>query len=129
MNEIKNNIIRIGAISFIIFIYFGIKKTNEQEQIVNKEIDNNLIVTIGKVKSRGRYFTSYIYYYNKIKYKGSYDGDGESDSKIGRYFKVELSKKNPEFSRLIIYNEIKDSIKIANSGFRKKTLNEILDSK
>lgn len=129
MNEIKNNIIRIGAISFIIFIYFGIKKTNEQEQIVNKEIDNNLIVTIGKVKSRGRYFTSYIYYYDKIKYKGSYDGDGESDSKIGRYFKVELSKKNPEFSRLIIYDEIKDSIKIANSGFRKKTLNEILDSK
>jgi hypothetical protein len=129
MNEIKNNIIRIGAISFIIFIYFGIKKTNEQEQIVNKEIDNNLIVTIGKVKNRGRYFTSYIYYYDKIKYKGSYDGDGESDSKIGRYFKVELSKKNPEFSRLIIYDEIKDSIKIANSGFRKKTLNEILDSK
>ena len=129
MNEIKNNIIRIGAISFIIFIYFGIKKTNEQEQIINKEIDNNLIVTIGKVKNRGRYFTSYIYYYEKIKYKGSYDGDGESDSKLGRYFKVELSKKNPQFSRLIINDEIKDSIKIANSGFRKKTLNEILDSK
>jgi hypothetical protein len=129
MNSIKKNIIRLGIISFIIIFYFGVKKTDELKQTINNEIDNNLIVTIGKVKNCGRHFTSYIYYYDKIKYEGSYDGDGESDSKIGKYFKVELSKINPQFSRLMIYEEVTDSIKIAHSGFRKKTLDEILDLK
>ena len=58
-----------------------------------------------------------------------YQGDGDSDSKIDKYFTVEVSKKNPQFSRLVIEEEINDSIKISNSGFRKKTLDEILDAK
>lgn len=125
----KNHLSLLAFVAFFIFISIEVQKTSKREQLMNEEIDNNLIVTIGKVKDRGRYFTSYIYYYDKVKYEGLYDGDGDSDSQIGKFFKVELSKKNPHFSRLIIDEEINDSVKISNSGFKKKTLDEILDAK
>ncbi len=125
----KNHLSLLAFVAIFIFISIEAQKTSKREQLMNEEIDNNLIVTIGKVKDRGRYFTSYIYYYDKVKYEGLYDGDGDSDSQIGKYFKVEISRINPHFSRLIIDEEINDSVKISNSGFKKKTLDEILDAK
>lgn len=125
----ENHFTLMAFAGFFVFLFIGIQRTSKQEQLVNEDIDNNLFVTIAKLKDCGRYKSSYIYYFDKKKYEGLYEGDGDSDTKIDKYFIVEISKKNPQFSRLIIDREINDSIKISNSGFRKKTLDEILDAK
>ncbi|MTH17332.1 hypothetical protein [Flavobacterium sp. LC2016-01] len=125
----KNHFSLLAFVAFLTFLFFEAEKTSKQEQLINEDIDRNLFVTVAKLKDCGRYNSSYIYYFDKKKYDGLYDGNGDSDSKIGKYFTVEISKKNPEFSRLIIEEEINDSIKISNSGFRKKKLDEILDAK
>lgn len=125
----ENHLSLIAFTGFFVFLFIGIQNTSKQEQVINEDIDNNLFVTIAKLKDCGRYYSSYIYYFDNKKYEGFYEGDGDSDSKIDKYFTVEISKKNPQFSRLIIEKEIDDSIKISNSGFRKKTLDEILDAK
>jgi hypothetical protein len=127
MNEIKNNIIRVTILSFFVFLFYQIEETSKREKMIDNEINNNLFITVAKVKDCKRIFSSYIYYYDKKKYDGEYR-DGKSED-IGRYFAVKISKKNPEHSRIIIEEEITDSIKIANSGFRRKTLDEILDLK
>lgn len=111
---------------FIIGLYIN-EKQKLDERKINAEIDKSLDFSIAKVKDYGKSYNHYIYYYDNKKYQGSYK-DGRS-SLIGKFFVVELSKRNPESSRLRIDKEIKDSVRIANAGFRKKTLDEILEMK
>lgn len=63
---------------FFVFLFIGIKKNSKREQAVNEDIDNNLFVTMAKLKD-WRYKSSYIYYFDNKKYDGLYEGDGNSD--------------------------------------------------
>lgn len=118
------------AIGLILMFLIGLyieETQNKEEEKFNAEIDNNLDTSIAKVKDKGRHFLSYTFYYEGKLYKDN--SEEGSSSLIGRFFIVELSKKNPEFSRIRLDKEVKDSVQIAKSGFRKKTLDEILKMK
>lgn len=108
----EKHFILIAFAGFLVFLFIGIQNTSKRQQLINEDIDSNLFVTTAKLKDCRRYYLSYIYYFYKKKQDGLYKGDGGSDSKIGKYFIVEVSKKKPQFSRLSIEKEIQDPIKI-----------------
>ena len=97
----------------------------------DEDISNNLFVSVARIRDSHKGNCTYVYFFEGTKYTGysSSSGYNGNVSIIHKYFKVELSKKNPQFSNLIIEEEITDSTAIANSGFRRKTLDEILNAK
>lgn len=92
---------------------------------IEQNIENNKYETIGKVykffsnRSSSRYY--FIYYYDGKKYNESNDIDyfgGEEC--IDKYYKINLSTKNPEYSKIFLDQEVTDSIEIVNAGFKYK---------
>jgi hypothetical protein len=118
--------ISVGIAIIVLIGLYIIKDNTDTEEDFKVEM-NNPVFSIAKVKRNGKYYTDYIYYFDKVKYKGSFRYGNRY--LVGRYFIVELSKKDPGLSRIRLDKEIKDSARIANSGFRKKTLDEILEMK
>jgi hypothetical protein len=127
MNFIKKYFSHLIFISFMIFFVSVSESTDEIDSKLKNEIEQDKDYSIAKVKYKGKYYIKYIYYYDNKKHTGSSDKGDET--LIDRFFIVELSKKKPELSIIRIDKEVKDSTKIANSGFREKTLDEILEMK
>jgi hypothetical protein len=90
------------------------------ENRIAKSILENKYETIGKVtkfysnRSNTRYY--YIYYYNNKKYNSSQNVDGENREEcIGKYYKIDLSTENPQYSIIYLNQEINDSATISNA--------------
>ena len=110
---------------------WGILEMSKQKRIRDEDIANNLFVTVGRIRDSRKGNCTYVYFFEGKKYTGycSSSGYNGTTSIVRKCFKVELSKKNPQYSNLIIEEEITDSATIANSGFRRKKLSEILNAK
>lgn len=119
--------------SIIIFVIlalvfcFGITYTKKREQQVKADIERNIYKTVGRLKKSSRRHTNFTYYFEGKKYTGSVENNNLTIDAEGKYFLVELSSKHPDFARIKLNQEITDTAKINNSGFRKKTMTEILD--
>ena len=103
----------------VIMIVTAIKDTNKRKE----SIENNKFETVAKVyKFNGnRSFNHYcyIYYYDGKKYTNYDDIDnGDRDLCIGKYYKLNLSTECPNYSEIILNEEINDSIKIQNAGLK-----------
>ncbi len=105
------------TIFFCAVSYFGSNKMIES----NEEIENNKFKTVGMVydysSKRSATSISYKYIYNNKKYT-SYDVIKPVKGKkyLNNFFEVELSRKNPEVSRIVLEHEIIDTLLINNSG-------------
>ena len=89
---------------------------------IEKDIQDNNFETIGKVtkfeSNRSVSYYYFIYYYDNKKYsEHNYIDDQNRELCVGKYYKVNLSTKNPQYSKINLNEEISDSIKIANVGF------------
>jgi hypothetical protein len=110
-----------GLFIAIALITIAVVDTNKRE----KSINDNKYETIGEVykfnsnKSFRRYY--YIYYFKGVKYFNDQDLDefGREEC-IGRYYKINLSSKNPEYSKIFLDQEVMDSTEIVNAGFKYK---------
>jgi len=109
---------------FIIFclvafiIIHAIKDMNKRKE----SIENNKFETVAKVYkfNSNRSFSTYyyIYYYEGKKHIDNDDIDnGSRDLSIGKFYKVNLSTENPDYSEIILDKEITDTLKIKAAGF------------
>lgn len=119
----------ITVVLVLIALAWGILETSKHNKLQDEELSKNLFVTVAKIKDLHKNNYKYVFFYDGVKYSAFQRENAGRNSNIGKYFRVEFSSKNPQYSRLKLDEEITKSVKIANSGFRKKTLNEMLDSK
>jgi hypothetical protein len=62
----------------------------------------------------------YKYFVDSVKFKSCVVDDSAICPKLGKFYKVKYSKQNPNICELYLTNEIKDSVKIYNSGYLRK---------
>ena len=106
------------AISWILYsLYNG--------EIFDKEIEKYGIITVGKItKFKGassRTYLRYHYYVNNNSF-GSDSPRDEKGEKIGEFYKVIYSSKNPEKSRIYLDEKITDTTSILNAGFSREDI-------
>lgn len=112
----------IGIIFFPAMIILYLNTYFHKKEII-KSINENKVITVGKVYKfiNNR---SYDYYYYCFYHKGSlfydkFDKYGLDGNKlIGRFFYLEYSSKNPNFSIIDLEKEITDPVEIENAGFK-----------
>lgn len=128
MKFFKNDIIFIGSIIVIVSLAFFSEGYEEQKKKRDKIINQNLFETVARVENVRRRSYDYTFYFNKRKYYVNEENiKSEASKSKGKFYIVELSSKNPNYSRLLFDEEVKDSAIISNAGFRKKTLTELLE--
>jgi hypothetical protein len=88
---------------------------------VKVDIESNGAYTIGKVFfiNSKRNFTDarYFYFYEVNRYESGEYIDSMGDKYLNKYFRVEFSSKNPNYSNIFLHQEISDSLEIKKAGF------------
>ncbi len=107
----------------LLLIFSDVKCDRENPE--DKEIDANLVKTVGKVKDEYEHSITYCFYVGNLRYFANANGYHYD---IGRFYKVEYSSLNPKYSRIFLDEEVTDSAAIANAGFRTKTMKEIMEN-
>lgn len=112
----------VVLIVFLIAIIFIVKSIYLQRE-AEKDIELNRVETVGKIykftwsKSFKYYYFSY--YHHGVEFKNYEDiSSAEGEQCVNRYYKVILSNKNPENSKILIDEEVIDIVKITNAGFK-----------
>lgn len=116
----------------IIIILLVISNRNKNK--IENEIKKNECETIGKVSeiSRTRSATrvNYYYYYNGEKFNSSEIKNEASGYYLFKYYKVKISCNIPSYSRVLLNEEVRDTVMILNSGFKHVIkYNNLYDSK
>lgn len=110
----------IGLTALVIIIVFAYFVTNAKKNIENNIIDNNYqtICMIYKVESR-RSFTHayYYYYYNGKKYETWTNTNLSRNDILNKFYKVNISTENPQYSKILFEREINDTLEITKAGF------------
>lgn len=119
----KINLKNIFITSTILLVIFVIVNASLDMKKREDSIENNKFETIGKVykfnsnKSFNHYY--YIYYYNNKKYSNYDDLDGfNREDCIGEFYKIHLSTENPQYSKILLDQQVTDTSEIINSGFK-----------
>lgn len=107
---------------FAVFAIVSLLRQTKAEQAINDHKD----VVIGKIhktnSNRSFNLVYYTYYFNNQKFESSEDIDNHTRKHVrslnGRFFKVHLSSKNPEHSRIQLNEEVSDTLAIKSAGFK-----------
>ena len=118
----KNKYFNYFAVFFAIsWIFYSLYNG----EIFDKEIEKYGIITVGKItKFKGassRANLRYHYYVNNNSF-GSDSPRDEKGEKIGEFYKVIYSSKNPEKSRIYLDKKITDTTSILNAGFSREDI-------
>ena len=116
-NNSKKIVVIIGGIIFLFFFY--------KHYVYSHKLKESVSYTIGKTygfSGRGgtNRFVDYKYFVNDTLYKASVRRNYDMDTVIGKYFSVKFSKTQPNISELYFNQEIKDTLKILQAGFKIK---------
>lgn len=119
LNMTKNE--KISGILFIVLmgllIFFGQKYQDQKKSL----IDKNKFTTVAKVFyiSDRRSFTDarFYFYFNGVKYESGKHIDNSGSMYLNKYYKVEVASIKPEYSRILLDQEVIDSTEIVNAGF------------
>ncbi len=114
----KKIFIFLGISIVITVLILAFLDVNKRE----KSINENKHETIGKVYdfNSNRSFNHYEYrYYFKGKLFSDYEDldDFDREECIGRFYRIYLSTKNPEYSKILLDQEITDTSEILKAGF------------
>lgn len=114
----KKNPSLIVIICILVLIFILIRRGNKEQE----SIENNKYETVAQVykfysnRSNARYY--YTYFYNGKRYRNSENiKNGNREESVNKFYKVYLSIKNPEYSILLLDEEITESKIIKNAGF------------
>lgn len=116
--SLKNIFVFIGISIGVIMFILAILDMNNRENSINE----NKFETIGKVYKfhSNRSFNHYYfkYYYKGIEYNNYQNISSFGEDKcVGKFYKVDLSTKNPQYSIIFLSEEITDQIEIRKVGF------------
>ena len=116
----------INFILFLIVIGLGIGYITYDNSKKNEELEKFKQKTVGKINridTKGKGVSSFVYSFfidNKM-YVGRIDRDKNPYIKINDFYEIEYSAKNPHINKIILDEEITDSVKIMNAGYQKRT--------
>jgi hypothetical protein len=116
----------INFILFLIIIGLGIGYITYDSSKKNEELEKFKQKTVGKINridTKGKGVSSFVYSFfidNKM-YVGRIDRDKNPYIKINDFYEIEYSAKNPHINKIILDEEITDSVKIMNAGYQKRT--------
>jgi hypothetical protein len=104
---------------FFSVTYYISNKNNKNEE---DSIRENKKETIGRVykfeSSRSFDYYDFDYYYNGIRYKNAKNARGmKTENRLNKFFRIEFSMKNPEYSKIHLDQEVTDSTEIVKAGF------------
>jgi len=113
--QILNILYAIFVLGSLYAVYRG---TNRQDYL-----KQNCEFTIGKAfeytgTGGDNGFVAYKYFVNSSIYKGDVRRNFEKASPLGKYYVVKYSKIKPEISEIYLNEEVIDSVKIVNAGFK-----------
>ena len=117
----------LTIIVFILILFFLLYVVNETN-VIDSNIEKNKFITVGRVYKyeegmKGKKIYLYEYYYKgQIFDKTSNEGNIENGRCLERFFIVNLSTKNPEYSKIFLNQEVKDTAEILKAGFSIKDL-------
>lgn len=117
----------LTIIAFILILFFLMYVINETNAI-DSNIEKNKFITVGRVYKyeegiKGKRIYLYEYYYKgQIFDKTSTEGNIQNGRCLDRFFIVNLSSENPEYSKIFLNQEVKDTSVILKAGFSKKKL-------
>jgi hypothetical protein len=88
----------------------------------SKSVETYKFETVARVYkfSSNRSFNIYYYeyFFKGKKYWNNEDiGHGNRDGSVDKYYKMNLSTQNPDYSKIILENEITESSQIKAAGF------------
>lgn len=125
MKNLENKIKYIPAVVGIPILSYLIISVLLKMNKIEQNIENNKYETIGKVynfvsnRSSSSYYFNYYYEgkkYNKSNLIDYFDGE----ECVNKYYKINLSTKNPNYSKIFLDQEVTDSAEIVNAGFEYK---------
>jgi hypothetical protein len=111
--------ILVGWSIALVLIVIALFDMKEKETSINEY----KFETVGKVykfdSNRSFSYYYYIYNYKEKEYEGYQDNDsfGGEDC-VNKFYKLNLSTINPEYSKIFLDQEVTDSTEIVNAGFK-----------
>lgn len=106
------------CVTIVILTLYSNKYQKEKKSM----IDKYRYITVAKVDEikPEKSFTvaRFYFYYDGIKYESSEHIDDLGNRYMNRYFKVEFSTENPEYSNIFLDQEVTDSTEIVKAGLK-----------
>ena len=105
------------AVTVAIFLFIRFYNTK-----IDNELNENPFYSVARVTAveygAKNVSASYIYYYDNKVYRSSAPLKWQDNLRLeNRYFKVQLSTKNPEINEILFDVEILDTLEIEKAGF------------
>ena len=94
-----------------------------KEELIEDIKRSKTVGKINRIDTKGKGGSSFVYSFfidNKM-YVGRIDRDKNPYVKINEFYEIEYSSKNPHINKMILDEEITDSVKIMKAGYQKKT--------
>lgn len=118
------NDIKFFIVLTIIGVILAYLTYNSNQQ--NNELGKFKQTTVGKINridygNKGGSSFVYSFFIENKMYVGRISRDKNPNVKVNDFYKIEYSSKNPHINKMILDEEITDSIKIMNAGYQKKT--------
>lgn len=96
--------------------------SNKYQEKKNNMIEDNKFVTVAKVfyieHRRGFTDARFYFYYNEKRYESGKYIKNSGDIYLGKFYKIAIATNNPEYCKIFLEKEVKDSIEIAKAGFK-----------
>ncbi|GEM59252.1 hypothetical protein B0A78_11635 [Flavobacterium columnare NBRC 100251 = ATCC 23463] len=112
---------KIIGFLFLLAIVIVLFRSYERKKNVQLDIEKNKLETIGKitkiVSRRSFKHIYYTYFYKNKKYESWENTNLNSKDLIDRYYLIEISSFNPEYSKILLDKEITNINEIKKAGF------------
>lgn len=116
----------INDLAIFIIVFSVISGIYYYGSTIRNEIKKNGIDTIGKFVGTKKYPKSvdfiFKFYIDGKETKSSISKVENCKCKIGKFYLIRYSKKYPDYIEVSFKDEIKDKIKILNSGFKESEI-------
>lgn len=119
MFKFKKNYIDVFGILLLIFVVYYTYKSFEERHYLSDEVEYTIAKTT-KFSGRGgsKRNVNYIFYVNGQKYERAYKRDYKNKSPLDRFYIVKYSTKKPKINQIDLTQEITDTLKIREAGFK-----------
>jgi len=116
----KKKILNITILSvFIIIVLSILNEEEDKKSLLNKNYSHTIAKVISKDFTGKIYGIKYCYYINSKYYTGV-KSTPNSENFLDKYFVLKYSKEKNDISEIYLNNEVLDSLKIVNAGFKLK---------
>lgn len=119
MMSVKEKIIGLTGVLLFLSIWYIIDRNNKRKKNTIEQNKYSTVCKVFRVDSR-RSFThaNYYFYYKDSMYISWKSVDKFEYEILDKYFKVELSTDDPDYSEILFDQEVTDPKKIVNAGFK-----------